>query len=192
MYDNQQRIDEFKTELAALRTKSTSSATGDRRLLALGVLFMIGGVVAIVAGYWGAANTLSTPEAISYLLSGGMVGMALVIIGIALFLRYSMAAFLKFWLVRWVYEQQAQTDRVIEAMGGEPVTPLGMDTTESSYHTVVDGPGTPAPPEVGHPGVESVVDPGTSHAPPATSVSSPWGDTAPGGMRPPRPPVEPA
>jgi hypothetical protein len=33
-----------------------------------------------------------------------------------MFLRYSIAQFLRFWLARFVYEQQAQTDRVVEAI----------------------------------------------------------------------------
>ena len=33
------------------------------------------------------------------------------------FLRGSIAAFLRFWLARLVYEQKAQTDRVIDKLG---------------------------------------------------------------------------
>ena len=40
----------------------------------------------------------------------------------ALYLRYSLAGFLKFWLVRWVYEQQAQTDRLLAAMDPDALT----------------------------------------------------------------------
>jgi hypothetical protein len=29
------------------------------------------------------------------------------------FLRYSLAMFLRFWLARLIYEQQAQTDRIV-------------------------------------------------------------------------------
>ena len=64
MYDNQQRIDEFKTELAALRTKSTASVTGDRRFLVLGIALMAVGLIAIMLGWWGASGTTETPEAI--------------------------------------------------------------------------------------------------------------------------------
>ena len=38
------------------------------------------------------------------------------IVGGALFLRYSLAAFLRFWLARFIYEQQAQTDRIVERL----------------------------------------------------------------------------
>jgi hypothetical protein len=36
-----------------------------------------------------------------------------------LFLRYSIAGFLRFWLARLSYEQQAQTDRLIESLKKE-------------------------------------------------------------------------
>jgi len=123
MYDNQQRIDEFKTELAALRTQSTASVTGDRRFLVLGIALIAVGLIAIMLGWWGASGTTETYEAISYMVSGGIMGIGLVIIGVALYLRYSLAGFLKFWLVRWVYEQQAQTDRLLAAMDPDALTP---------------------------------------------------------------------
>lgn len=127
MYDNQQRIDEFKTELAALRTKSTASVTGDRRFLVLGIALMAVGLIAIMLGWWGASGTTETYEAISYMVSGGIMGIGLVIIGVALYLRYSLAGFLKFWLVRWVYEQQAQTDRLLAAMDPDALTSATTD-----------------------------------------------------------------
>jgi hypothetical protein len=37
-------------------------------------------------------------------------------VGGAVFLRYSMAQFLRFWLARLSWEQQAQTDRMVEAV----------------------------------------------------------------------------
>ena len=40
----------------------------------------------------------------------------LAIIGVGLFIRFSLARLLRFWLARMVVEQQAQTDRVVEAL----------------------------------------------------------------------------
>jgi hypothetical protein len=37
-----------------------------------------------------------------------LVGVTVSILGAALFLRYSMARFLRFWLLRLIYEQQDQ------------------------------------------------------------------------------------
>ena len=37
------------------------------------------------------------------------------VLGAAVFLRYSLAAFLRFWLARLIYEQQSQTERLLAA-----------------------------------------------------------------------------
>ena len=41
--------------------------------------------------------------------------MAVTVLGAAMFLRYSLAGFLRFWMARLVYEQRAQTDRIVGA-----------------------------------------------------------------------------
>ena len=43
-------------------------------------------------------------------------GASLVIAGAALFVRYSIARFMRFWLVRLVHEHRSETDRVIGAL----------------------------------------------------------------------------
>ena len=40
----------------------------------------------------------------------------IVVAGAALFIRYSFAAFLRMWLLRNLYEGQANTDRIVEAI----------------------------------------------------------------------------
>ena len=41
--------------------------------------------------------------------------MSVAVVGAAIFLRYSLAQFLRFWLARLIYEQQAATDRIVES-----------------------------------------------------------------------------
>jgi hypothetical protein len=41
-----------------------------------------------------------------------LVGVGLTISGSALFLRYSLANFFRFWLARLIFEQRAATDRL--------------------------------------------------------------------------------
>jgi hypothetical protein len=45
-----------------------------------------------------------------------LIGVSITVVGAALFLRYSIAQFLRFWLARLSYEQQHQTDRVVDAL----------------------------------------------------------------------------
>ena len=45
-----------------------------------------------------------------------MLGLGLIVAGAALFVRYSMTRYMRFWLLRMVYEERSQTDRTVEAM----------------------------------------------------------------------------
>ena len=55
-----------------------------RRLGPLGVLFCVVGFVLIFVGWNGAAGVDRVPEQIPYVISGGLAGLALVVIGAAL------------------------------------------------------------------------------------------------------------
>ncbi len=92
------------------------SADAETRLLKLGVALPAVGVLLIVLAWWQASGTAYVADQIPMLISGGVLGLALVIVGLGLFLRFSLARLLRFWLARLVVEQQAQTDRVVEAL----------------------------------------------------------------------------
>ena len=112
------RVEEFKAEIAEMRLRDP--ATGrDRQLLRLGVVLLVLGVVLTVAAYFmshGTTNPLSQRDAIILALAGVTVSIA----GGALFLRYSLATFLRFWLARLIYEQQTQTDRIVGQTDAAP------------------------------------------------------------------------
>jgi uncharacterized membrane protein (DUF485 family) len=42
--------------------------------------------------------------------------LALTVFGAAIFLRYALANFLRMWLLRQLYEGQANTDRIVDAV----------------------------------------------------------------------------
>src|SRR3954453_3139213 len=109
-----ERGERFKTEIAAMKLRDPSTAR-DRQLLRLGVALMVLGVVLGVYAYslsHGTTDPLQQRDAIVVALTG----VALSVVGGAVFGRYSVAQFLRFWLARLSYEQQAQTDRVVEAI----------------------------------------------------------------------------
>jgi hypothetical protein len=105
------RIDEFEAELARLRIRSTSPTT-EERLLVVGLAAMPIGVLLIVIGYIGASGTSEFSSQIPYLISGGLLGLGLIVIGAVLFLRYSFARFMRFWLLRLIYEERTSRDRL--------------------------------------------------------------------------------
>ena len=113
-----QRLEEFKAEIAEMRLRDPATAR-DRHLLRLGVVLLAVGVVLTVVAYFmshGTTNPLSQRDAIILALAGVTVSIA----GGALFLRYSLATFLRFWLARLIYEQQTQTDRIVDQTDAAP------------------------------------------------------------------------
>ena len=77
---------------------------------------LILGVLLILAAYWTSSGSKYVADQIPMLISGGILGLGLAVIGVGLFIRFSLARLLRFWLARMVVEQQAQTDRVVDAL----------------------------------------------------------------------------
>jgi hypothetical protein len=76
------------------------------------------GVVLILVAYWEASGSKYVADQIPMLISGGLLGLGLITIGLGLFVRFSLARILRLWLARQVVEQQVQTDRIVEALSG--------------------------------------------------------------------------
>jgi len=111
---NGNRIDQFKTEVTDLNLK-TGSASRERLLVILGIVMMIVGIVGAFLSYVSSrnySNQLDVGSAISY----SVAWLTLVVTGAALFIRYGIASFLRLWLLRQLYEGQANTDRLVEAI----------------------------------------------------------------------------
>jgi hypothetical protein len=113
----QARVEEFKQEIAEMRLRDPATAR-ERMLLRGGVVLMVAGValtiVAAIVAY--SDEGASAPLTQRDWIIRGLIGVALTIVGAAVFLRYSMAQFLRFWLARLSYEQHHQTDRLIEKL----------------------------------------------------------------------------
>ena len=96
--------EQFLAEIAALRGQRAGL---DARLLQLGAVLMPLGVVAGVVAWIVSRNTdnpLDQRDAIIVALTG----VAVSVVGVGLFVRYSLAQFLRFWMARLVH---AQTER---------------------------------------------------------------------------------
>lgn len=92
------------------------SADAESLLLKIGLALPLLGVVLILVAYWNASGSKYVADQVPMLISGGILGLGLAVIGMGLFIRFSLARLLRFWLARLVVEQQAQTDRVVEAL----------------------------------------------------------------------------
>jgi hypothetical protein len=109
------RSEQFKTEIAGMRLK-TGRADVERLLERLGVLLMIGGIALALGAYFASLNVSATPGTNVDVLDSNsytplaIAGLAISVAGGFLFLRYSLARFLRFWLLRQIYEQRAAID----------------------------------------------------------------------------------
>ena len=104
------RADRFARELTDL--KIPDPAAGRSGLwLKLGVALMVLGPVLVIVAYFLSHNTsdaLVQRDAIIVAL----LGIAVAVVGAAVFLRYSITGFLRFWLARQSYEFARLSERL--------------------------------------------------------------------------------
>ena len=114
MNDNTERIEQFKAEVADMKLRDP--ATGlDRLLVKLGVVGLVAGPGFGVAAWFlahGTRNPLQQRDAIVVAVRG----LTLAVVGGALFVKGAVAGFLRFWMARLCYEQEAQADRIAAAV----------------------------------------------------------------------------
>ena len=91
-------------------------AAAESLLLKVGFVLPIVGVGMMMLAWWTASGTAFVADQIPMLISGGLVGLAVVMVGLGLFLRYSLTRLFRFWLARMLVEHQVQTDRLVEAL----------------------------------------------------------------------------
>ena len=112
------RVEQFKTDIAEMKLK-TGTSNKEGALQVLGVLLMIAGAVIAFGSYSSSLNVDIGPagelDSNSY-LTLAVGGLTLSVAGAALFLRYSLAKFFRFWLLRQMYEGQSHIDQVVDAI----------------------------------------------------------------------------
>lgn len=81
----------------------------DRWMLLVGGLLLPLGLLLVVLGWWGASHTVFLFEQVPYLLSGGVLGLALVIAGGFVYFAY--------WLTLLVRESRAGRAELVAVLG---------------------------------------------------------------------------
>jgi len=103
------RADRFARELADL--KISDPAKGHPRLWQnVGVVLMVAGIVLGVIGYLVSQRTGDALTA-STAINMAIGGLILAVVGSAVFLRYSLTGFLRFWLARQSFELHTLAER---------------------------------------------------------------------------------
>jgi predicted phage tail protein len=114
------RLSQFEAEVGKL--KVTGGGANPERLGAQwGVGLTILGFVVIVISWWSALDAKGDGAAVSALRAEvfGMIGVGLVVVGIVIWARNSLTRYLRYWIIRLVYEQREQTEQLIQALRDE-------------------------------------------------------------------------
>jgi hypothetical protein len=111
------RVSQFKADINEMHLKDPAAG---RDMLALrgGMVLMAAGVLLGLIAYFASHSTRDVNAQTDYVIVA-LLGVALTVVGATLFLRYSIAAFLRFWLARLIFEQRAQTDRIVGHRDGD-------------------------------------------------------------------------
>ncbi len=99
-----QRLARLAERVGSLRARRTAGGRDERWLLVVGGIAMPLGIALILLGWYGSAQTVLPFEQIPYLISGGLLGLALVVGGGLLYFAY--------WLTLQVREARAERERV--------------------------------------------------------------------------------
>jgi len=122
--DGSGRRARFRASVRRLADRSTSQDLV-RWMLIPGSLAVLLGFVAIGLGWWGAARTAREIEQIPYLMSGGIVGLALVVLGGLLLVS-------TFWVAVLRKLQQEADQRAQDAVADLATRVADLETARSA------------------------------------------------------------
>jgi hypothetical protein len=107
------RLAQFQDEVTKLKLKG-GGANPERTGASWGIgLAIVGGIIVVVAWLSGkGGNTNAKLDAEVAAVIGLLVGL----VGVVLWLRNSLTRYLRYWLIRLIYEDREQTERLISAI----------------------------------------------------------------------------
>jgi hypothetical protein len=111
------RLSQFEAEVGKL--KVTGGGANPERLGAQwGMGLTILGFVVVVISWWSALDAKGDNAAVSALRAQifGLIGVGLAVVGIVIWVRNSLTRYLRYWIIRLVYEQREQTEQLIQTL----------------------------------------------------------------------------
>ncbi len=112
------RLAQFKQEVDQLKV-SGGQANPEKKGLTLGVVAWVAAIVLEFWAYFG-SNGTDDPLAQNDFLILSIFGATLAVIGTGLVVRYALTRYFRYWLVRLIYEDREQTDRIVAALERRP------------------------------------------------------------------------
>jgi hypothetical protein len=111
------RLAQFEDEVAKLKV-SGGGANPERLGAAWGIGLTIVGFVVAIVSWWSAKDAKGDGAVMTALRSEifAIIGIGLAIIGIVIWVRNSLTRYMRYWIIRLVYEQREQTEQLIQAL----------------------------------------------------------------------------
>lgn len=106
------RLQQFQAEVEQLKVTG-GKANPERVWMGLAIAAMLAGVVLSLVGWIATQGTESELDFASY-RAMSLFGMTLTVAGAAVFVVMSLRRYFRYWLVRLIYEQRDQIDRLIQ------------------------------------------------------------------------------
>ena len=103
---NDELVNQFKSDIADMKIKDPA-ANKDVLWAKLGLVGMVVGIAVTVIGFVLSHGTESALEQNDFLIVA-LIGIAITIAASAVYVRASLAQFLRFWMARLIYEQRAK------------------------------------------------------------------------------------
>ena len=112
------RLAQFEDEVAKLKVTG-GGANPERLGSQWGIGLTILGFVIAIISWWSALD--AQDSAITALRAEifAIIGIGISLVGIVIWVRNSLTRYLRYWIIRLVYEQREQTDQLIRALRDE-------------------------------------------------------------------------
>jgi hypothetical protein len=105
------RLQEFQAEVHELKVTG-GRANPERTGKIIGGLMMLVGLILAIVGYFTSHGTTDPLEQNDAQVLA-IIGLTVAVIGTGLYVVFSLTRYLRYWLVRLIYEQRDSTDRII-------------------------------------------------------------------------------
>ena len=109
------RMEQFKSDIAALQVKTSGKAGAEKASSTLGVVLMVASLIVGIGSFVQAGQQDSALDQ-NELIILGLACISMAIVGSALWIRTALVRFWRFWMLRSLYEGQAHLDEVVKAI----------------------------------------------------------------------------
>lgn len=111
MSESNSPIADFEAELSRLNLKQ-QAAEPERHLARAAALLVVTGLTLLIVAFAGTREAVTIQQQVDNLALAPL-GLGVTVAGAALWLRYSLTRYLRFWLIRLIYEDRQNTDRLV-------------------------------------------------------------------------------